>query len=224
MEPLSQAVEIVRQAEDDLRNLLLRAAEQGDYGTASMLAEWAKKLKDMQNGSLGRELNKLALHKSQPEATAELSGATTERLGAANGQLADSRRPEALQTSKPKTKRTRREYPKFLRDGEELLKIGWSKRRKGFYRHKAPKRVVLLVTQALQRAAQNGDRFIMDQIFPIRDRESDAEVPTYQAYLSLAWLRKEKLIVQHGRQGYSLSSDTDLTDAVEERWKLLPKS
>jgi hypothetical protein len=123
-----------------------------------------------------------------------------------------------------KARAAKGEYPKFLRDGEELLKIGWSKREKKVYRHKAPKRVVLLVSEALQQEGLHQKRFVMDQILPIHDPESDSDVPGYQAYLSLAWLRKEKLIIQHGRQGYSLQRDTNLTDAVEERWKLLPNS
>jgi hypothetical protein len=42
--------------------------------------------------------------------------------------------------------------------------------------------------------------------------------------LVLAWLRHENLITRHGRQGYSLAPNVSLVDAVEERWKLLPKT
>jgi hypothetical protein len=119
---------------------------------------------------------------------------------------------------------TKREYPKFLRDGEELLKIGWSKREKKAYRHKAPKRIVLLVSQALQHAGQRAQRVVMEQVLPIRDPQTETDVPTYQAYLSLAWLRKEKLIVQHGRQGYTLASETPLEATLEARWANLPRA
>jgi hypothetical protein len=64
----------------------------------------------------------------------------------------------------------------------------------------------------------------MEQILPVRDPEQDADVPSYQAYLIIAWLRKENLIVQHGRQGYSRSPTTDLTGAVEQSWNSLPTS
>jgi hypothetical protein len=221
MEPLLQATEVVRQAEGELRQLLLRTAEQGDYETARMLAEWANHLKQMvqQNGSVNRE----------PRFTEEANGPARSYVEARafvapipKRSKTEKARPKRAPRKKPKNARA--EYPKFLREGEELLKIGWSKREKTAYRHKAPKQVVLLVVQALQVAGKSGERFTMDQVLPIRDPESDDEVPTYQAYLSLAWLRKEQLIVQHGREGYSVRPDINLMDAVAERWKLLPKS
>ena len=222
MDPLSQATEVIHQAEADLRQLLLRTAEQGDYETARILAEWAKHLKQMiqQNGVVDREANFVALANEQVQAHAEQEEFVTTIHKLPHADEVRAKRPDRAKRSKA----ARGEYPKFLRDGEELLKIGWSKREKKAYRHKAPKRVVLLVSQALQQAGQHGDRFVMEQILPIRDPENDTDVPSYQAYLSLAWLRKEKLIVQHGRQGYSLRPKAKLTDAVEEGWKLLPKS
>jgi hypothetical protein len=222
MEPRSQAIEVIRRAEGELRQLLLCTAEQGDYETARLLAEFAKQLKQMlqQNGSVDRKprpievANGQALTDDEPKAFAPTINNRT------NTGRTKTRRP--AQTKKVKT--AKGEYPKFMRDSEELLKIGWSKRERKVYRHKAPKSVVLLVSQALQQAGQDGDRFVMGEILPIRDRENDTDVPSYQAYLSLAWLRKEKLIVQHGRQGYSLHPEINLPDAVEERWKLLPRS
>jgi hypothetical protein len=222
MEPRAEAIEVIRRAERDLQQLLLRAAEQGDYETAHMLVEWAKQLKQI--------VHQNRLDSGEP-APIEL----------ANGQVQTYAEPEVfaptmhehINTGKAKARRVRQakkrkaangEYPKFFRDGEELLKIGWSKREKKVYRHKAPKRIVLLVSQALQQSGLDHDRFMMEQVLPIRDPENDADVPSYQAYLSLAWIRKEKLIMQHGRQGYSLRPGTNLKDAVEERWKVLPKS
>ncbi len=222
MDARSHAIEVVRQAEVELRQLLLRTAEQGDYETASMLAEWAKQLKQMvqQEGSVEPEPCRIRLASVQtqtipkPEVFAPTSDNRT------NADKAKAKQPARAK----KAKTAKREYPKFLRDGEELLKLGWSKREKKVYRHKAPKRVVLIVSQALQQFGQHNDRFVMEQVLPIRDLENDADVPSYQAYLILAWIRKEKLLVQHGRQGYSLRPETNLTYAVEERWKLLPKS
>jgi hypothetical protein len=222
MEPRCQATEIVRRAEGELQQLLLRTAKEGDYEAARLLAEWAKQLKQMvqDNGSADQRRSRIESANEQgqsyvgPEAFAQTlpnPTRTNKTLARRSGRA-------------KKTKTAKREYPKFLRDGEEILKIGWSKREKKVYRHKAPQRIVLLVSQALQQAGQHGDRFVMEQVLPIRDPENDADVPSYQAYLSLAWLRKENLIVQHGRQGYSLRPNFNLTNAVKECWKLLPKS
>jgi hypothetical protein len=204
MDIRAQAIEILRRTEGELQQLLLRTAQQGDYEAACMLAEWARQLKQIveQNGPAEPAAFATTIHK----------GTNTAR--------GNARRPTKAKTAKGPSG----EYPKFLRDGDELLKIGWSRRDKKVYRHKAPKRVVLVVSRALQKAGQQSDRFGMERILPIRDPENDADVPSYQAYLSLAWIRKEKLIVQHGRQGYSLRPEINLTDAVEERWKLLRES
>ncbi len=222
MEVLTQSVAIIRRAEGELRELLLRSAGESDYENVRLLADWAQQLRQMSQ--------QIDSPNGLPDAGGE---PTTQPLAAS---IADSSRAGTRvngRSIRVKVRRSRKQskgkaakgaYPQFFREGDELVKLGWSKRQKAVYRHKAPKRVVLLVGQALQRTAKNGDHFVMDQILPIRDPESDAEVPSYQAYLSLAWLRKEKVIIQHGRQGYSLPSDTDLPHAVEERWKLLPKS
>lgn len=114
-------------------------------------------------------------------------------------------------------------YPKFRLDRDELVKIGWSKKQNAEYRHKAPKAVVLSVVDGLQKRGAAGERFTLEELLPFRDRETQAELPSYQTYLTLAWLRQEHLVVQHGRQGYSLRTETNLMDAIEERWKLLPK-
>ena len=47
-------------------------------------------------------------------------------------------------------------------------------------------------------------------------------MPSYQAYLALAWFRVEALVTQHGRQGYSLPEGINLTNEAERRWDKLP--
>jgi hypothetical protein len=133
VDPRSQATKVLHQAEGELRNLLLRSAELGDYETARVLAEWAKQLKQML------------------ERNGEADGQTTARP---EEDASNTANRECTRTSKRAARKTRRngargEYPKFLRDGEELLKIGWSKRTWATYRHKTSKRVLYLVARAL---------------------------------------------------------------------------
>ncbi len=77
------------------------------------------------------------------------------------------------------------------------------------------------VWKGKNRIGLNGDRFSMEQVLPLHDSLNDSEVPSYQVYLSLAWLRKEGILVQHERQGYSLPNETDIAAVVEERWQQL---
>jgi hypothetical protein len=113
------------------------------------------------------------------------------------------------------------QYPTFLREGDALVKIGWSKSDKSTYEHRAPRRAIELLVAALSHVGASGQRFTMEDLLPLRDPQDQSDVPSYQAYLVLAWLRKENLIVQHGRQGYSLPPNADLADACEERWQAL---
>jgi hypothetical protein len=192
METRSQAAAIVKRAEGEIRELLLRAASEGDYEHVAVLAEWAQRLRQL----------------TEQAGTAK---GTTGALSGINGHA-------------DKSKAKKADYPRFHRERNELVKIGWSKKQKAEYRHKAPKAVVLLVAQALQQKGAGGERFTFEELLPFRDRGTGADVPSYQAYLALAWLRHENLIVQHGRQGYSLPANNNLMDAVEDRWKLLPKA
>src|SRR5262249_27860719 len=139
MQPLAQATEIVRHAEGELRQLLLRAAEQGDYESVRLLAEWAKQLRQMvlQDCSVDGKSHSVEPANGLPQAHSE--------PGAFARTTHDAGKGKARRTPRAKKRKVARgEYPKFLRDGEELLKIGWSKRQKAVYRHKAPKRIVLL--------------------------------------------------------------------------------
>ncbi len=201
METISQAIGIVRRAENDIRQLILRYVDEGDYENVRILANWAQQLRQM----------------SQNNVSSSPSTENSQSLPAVPSGPRKSRRKLA------KVNATKNEYPKFFRDSDELVKIGWSKKQKSEYRHKAPRDVILMVAKTLQQKGASVERFTFEELLPLHDPKTQAELPSYQGYLALAWLRKEKLIVQHARQGYSLLPDTNLTDAVEERWKLLPK-
>lgn len=207
METLIRARIVLEKAEQELRQLLSEAAAAGEYDCLVTLADWAKQLAAMpeslrstNNGSTASIVNmEASLPLGRP------------RIAPRRG----SRRP-------PGRKSRKDEYPKFLREKNELVKIGWSRSEKSPYEHKAPKSVVDLLAQALITTGRGGRRFTTDEILPLRQASSDGEVPSYQAYLALAWFRVEGLVTQHGRQGYSLPQGMDLTNEAERRWDNLP--
>ncbi len=229
METGLRAIEIIRCAEKELRSLLVDAVDRGDYDGVRSLADWAKQLGAMIQNCSGNGAQSL------PEAVVEPGPTDRDRPPSYHSMV--SQKPAIRQDHAPIPRRkgkrktnsrkargrksTVGEFPKFYRAREDLLKEGWSKREKAVYQHKAPKRILLLLVEAVNRIGLNGDRFSMEQVLPLHDPMNDSEVPTYQAYLSLAWLRKEKIIVQHGRQGYSLPKETDIAAVVEERWQQL---
>ena len=52
---------------------------------------------------------------------------------------------------------------------------------------------------------------------PLHD-QSGAELPSYQAYLCLAWLVAAGLLERHGRQGYTIPNAQDLDRDLDAAW------
>lgn len=112
-------------------------------------------------------------------------------------------------------------YPRFFRNDGTLIKIGWSKSQKAEYEHKSSKRVLSVLCHALTKIGSNGKRLTMDKVLPLTDPSDGSALPEYQCYVCLAWLRSIGLVVQYGRQGYSLKKGTDLEKAIETSWNNL---
>lgn len=220
MEMLPRAVAIIRLAEQQLRELLSEAANSGEYDSLLTLGEWAKQLASLTAAfpAVPDAEGDSAIRHSSPIASPHVRLSGPQQAPTGNG---------ASPARRVKGKRLRRrhsrdsEYPKFLRRNDELVKIGWSKSDKTTYEHKAPRSVVALLVQALTKVGQGGRLFTMDDILPLK-QPGGGEIPSYQAYLTLAWIRAESLITQHGRQGYSLMDGLDLESETERRWSGLP--
>lgn len=112
-------------------------------------------------------------------------------------------------------------YPQFRREGDELVKIAWSKSNNSEYEHRSPATTLHILTAELAKRYFAGQRFSMQDVLPLRDPATAQEIPDYQVYLCLAWLRKQGLIKKHGRSGYSIVESGPFLDAVKENWKKL---
>lgn len=222
---LKSGEDVIGQAEEELRRLLGRAAEIGDYDSVLVLTDWAKRLRDLlDHGAKGQVRQPVPIPENGDRRG--ISPAPLPLANPRNGMKGSQRTPvKRKKRGRPKSRALLRppDYPRFLRDGENLVKIGWSKSEKAPYEHKAPHRVLGFVVGAFQRAGRDGRRFTIEDVAPLEDREDGSEIPTYQVYLCLAWLRAEKLIVQHGRQGYSLPNPDELNRLADERFRDLPQ-
>ena len=110
-------------------------------------------------------------------------------------------------------------YPRFERQGDRLVKIAWSKKDRREYEHRAPVEVVLRIAELFERDAAAGKPFMMDALMPFKT-STDDEIPSYQAYLALAWLRSLGLVEARGKDGYAVVTES-LRDRVEESWQNL---
>ncbi len=238
MSTLSRGAEVIRQAERGIRTLLAEAASSAEYDELLVLADWVKQLRKLLAGSgFGPDQDRIEASPSSPVAfrdgPAEIGAAMpptqpaaseTGRTSTFAGSGSISKRVPSAQRRKGVARGVKRtgsrpsEYPKFLRDGENLVKIGWSKKDRSPYEHRAPKRVLDLLVKSLVSAGRSGRRFTTEDILPLHEPEEGAEIPSYQAYLCLAWLRSEKKIDQHGRQGYSLPQPEGFPTLVGECW------
>jgi hypothetical protein len=116
-------------------------------------------------------------------------------------------RPERKR--KPKARKKASPYPKFRREGNALLKLGWSRKSKAEYEHRAPREAVLAVAGRVAEVASHGNsvttsRFMVEDLGEVHVAQGDAAISSCQVYLCIAWFRRAGLVVQHGRRGYSL--------------------
>jgi hypothetical protein len=202
MRTAERAREVVLSAEKRLRDLVGVAASEGDYDLAQSVAGWAKLLGEIVADS---------------------------PIGARNSSVGASAipsKPDADQARRPSPNRpsrrpSKKDYPRFFRSGDQLVKIGWSKKDRREYAHRAPRSVVDALATAVGQHGSNGKLFTSEDVLPLNDPGSGEEAPSYQVYVGLAWLKQEGLIDQQGRSGYRSKARGRLADAISNAWEKL---
>lgn len=204
MPPVSEAVvrarDILASTEAELQRLIAESLAVQRYDDVAALAAMARRLVEAggaENGSRARttasEGHSLA---AAPEAISEMQAAMR-RVGIQPGNGA---------------------YPRFEREGKRLVKIGWSKKDRQVYEHKTPFTAVFAVSDALR---SQPSRFVMDQVLPIKDADG-RDVPSYQAYIVLAWLRQERVVDRNGNDGYTVNSAGLSHESITTKLHSLP--
>lgn len=212
MDTAKRAAEVLRDTEQRLRDLMGEAVASGEYDMVVQLTELAKGVSALATWPEGPPVSPVAKSAVQvvntlPAPVPLQSGVPCRYAG----------KPT------PRKRKDKRVYPRFYRQNDSLVKVAWSKREKKEYEHKAPWRVVEGLAAALTRQGANGRLFTSEDILPLSDVSDGSEVPSYQAYLALAWMRAEELLVQHGRRGYTVKNVSQFSEAVVTRWKQLPE-
>ncbi|HNQ24913.1 MAG TPA: hypothetical protein PKK06_17685 [Phycisphaerae bacterium] len=230
MDIAKQAEGIVADAERRLQELVGAAAATRDYGLAMRLTRWAQALSAIARnggespaGNASAALLGLSGADSKPplppvaEVQQGTSGASRSR---GPGQPA-RRRTAATRGRESRRAPAKGEYPKFFRQGDFLVKIGWSKKAHSEYEHKAPRRVIELLAEAIGRKGGHGKLFTSEDVLPLRDPPDGGEVPGYQGYVALAWFKAAGFIKQNGRRGYTAQTTSRLPESVASRWERL---
>ena len=205
MSTIQAATRALQECEQRLQKLLGEAATAGDYASVLTLTRWAS------------EVSRLSPGHSEP------------RVVARDVQTVPQARDPALVRRAPRVMEQRLStasgtstYPRFARTDHDLVKVGWSKRARGEYVHRAPREVVGRLAAAATQVGAKGGLVRMEDVLA-RLKEDGPSVPSYQAYVVIAWLRAEGLVQQHGRQGYTVANGKTLDRTVGERWARLPE-
>lgn len=143
-------------------------------------------------------------------------------------------RKDARQSAQSTRRKVRKgEYPKFFREGDYLVKVGWSKKAREEYQHKAPRRVIDALAAAIARAteskqsARSGRLFTTEDLFtqdrPLKDPTTGEDIPGYQAYVALAWMKMAGVVKQVGRRGYAERNGAHILDAAVTAWQAIEK-
>lgn len=206
MELEQRAMEIIERAEKEIAALASEAAAERDYARASMLLALAQRTRDA--------ARPIAAASNPAKGNGAVAPAEQSTLAASTS------RPSALPPT-PARSSNRVGYPHFKREGDNLVKVGWSKSDRATYEHRSPRSVVERLVERVKQAGATGHRFTTEELMPLQD-QSGAELPSYQAYLCLAWLVAAGLLERHGRQGYTIPKAEDLDRDLDAAWSALP--
>ncbi len=195
------AQKILRDADERLRAMLIEAATDGDYDNASRISVLAKAIGLALGGPVSSVSAKDVVREDRIVATAS-SG----RGGTSKKQKARSE-PE-------------RGEPVFLRENQDIVKIGKSRSGADRYEHRAPLVVALRLSEKLA-AIRSSEKLVkMEDVLPLLS-ESGVPWPSYQSYVVLGWLKKEGLVRQHGKRGYTVSNPMSIVTNTRERFEEL---
>jgi hypothetical protein len=192
-------LDILSRAQAELRSLIEQALSEGRYTDVAEIARIADRVAQLTSGNGQPSVGRPQALKS-PESPA-------------------ARHTLALPVRR---KGSSRSFPRFERERDKLVKIAWSKKDRAEYEHKAPRHVVDLLIDAIRTRKGEGAKFDPPDVLPLKDSRTRREIPSYQSYLALAWLRHEGVITKYGRDGYALKPTAATQEHLTELWEGLP--
>ena len=91
-------------------------------------------------------------------------------------------------------------YPRFYKDGDCLLKVGWGEKTRATYRQRVPWASVDAVIDLLERH--------LKMPIPVRAMKplhvGEQDQPGYHVDVAMEWFRTRKWAVSHGHRGYTV--------------------
>jgi hypothetical protein len=208
MDIASQVAEILSEAERKLAALTADALERRDYAAVQTLSAIAERIA----GGKGARLHEGGASRWEAVTAVDL----------AEQETIDHRTSSRFPATPSKSNAPTNPFPHFYRDGEQLIKIGYSKSERRTYEHRSPRAVLERLAGLLVNIASEGQLFTTERILKELELESPA-LPTYQIYLCLGFLVRSGLVQKNGRLGYTLVVPLggEFADAVRAAWETL---
>jgi len=205
---LDKAHEILENAARALRDLIKEELIDGRFSEVARVAQLADSVRRLSALAPPRGIEDTSISETNGSANGnrlepDLSIASVRRAGTRSGRT-----------------KAAMHYPRFEREASRLVKIGWSKRDGRPYEHKAPREVINLVERAVLREAKDNGDFVIDEIMPVKGADA-LEVPSYQVYLVIAWLRDLGFVERRGKVGYRVNRQLLTKPRVEAAWASL---
>jgi hypothetical protein len=206
MDRARKAIELIAACEAEIKQLIQGALAERRYEEIPQLASLA---------------SHLAIAVSGTAAAAQVGQSDDKKVVPA---VSEVRRQVGPQDAEVKAKARHRRadaYPRFERQGDRLVKIGWSKKDRAEYEHKAPLVAVEAVIDAIDKVTGKGAYLRVEDILPVKQKDEE-EVPSYQVYLVVAWLREIGAIERLGNDGYKVQGERASLDG-QELWNQTPE-
>ena len=183
------------------------ASADGDYTSVLRIADLAKAINGL--AAEARSTSEDGAPLPAGDATSTRVAEFARHNGASSGAVLAARRTAPSVGA----------YPKFFRRGDELVKVGWSRKERKEYNHRAPRRAVDATAAAIRMIGAKGKLFNGDALLPLKDSVDGSAIPGYQVYVALAWLTRLGAVEQHGiRGGYSVATGKQVESAIAAAW------
>ncbi len=206
MDDLEKALGILSEAEEALSTLMRGGLAEQRYDDVAAVAEVTQHLSDLMR----------SLENSSPG---------DEEVGPSKAEDAGRGKTPTPGVGPPSDKNHRGtpggSYPQFARDGDRLVKIGWSSKARQEYEHRTHRKVLWAFARVVRDRPDAANCFTMEDVLPLV-YAGGKEIPSYQAYLALAWLRSVEAIRREGRHGYRPDLFKLSDESVMSLWESLP--
>lgn len=139
-------------------------------------------------------------------------------------ELGDSRLGGSLDDPPTVPSQAAGEYPRFERDGDDIVKVGWSSKHNEEYMQRAPRAVLMTVAEVL-RERNDIDEFSVAGLLRLRI-PAFSRVPDYQVYLAVKFFRNAGAVLGtgKGRRKVVAVKDQLSPEKLKDYWQALHSS